>query len=544
MNRGDGSVVESYVLVERIVALCAALSVIAVGGVYWRCSTAGSDRNQAVQGRWIAGEPSGELPVSLTRSVALESTAPEPKTRRGVLVDGYCGTVHDVEGRPVQYGRVDVLAPDEREEQHVSSTVWCDERGGFLLGPTVKAGTRLRIEGGEPGLTRPGIRPGDALDDLIVRIPEDQVQLDVVLPWKRNRIGGTVESPDGRPVHATVLCAGRRASSSPFDGWFSIHMANTDANGSALVIAAHGFSPAVIGGVGDLFEAEGRRIAPIRVRLELAKSMSGRVVDASGQPVGGLYVGLLDPIEFGGRYAEDAASHYGPRCWTNADGGFTLGGLQDRAYTVQAVQQRSLLKAETTVRAGSEGVVLRLPTDELRRVAIFVTRLDGTPVSRKQVSLRTKLPSAQPRRDAYGAGSKTNESGIALFEGISRRALELEVADYWPESMQLPAEVDEHAVVVLGFKRLRFHWTQEELPDDVVFLNRSGAQVPSSRRSGLHPQRLRWSRNFGRDGHFSRQSDSLTALETAADAVLYRQGAELIRLPIDWVSSDEVTVTY
>ncbi len=121
---------------------------------------------------------------------------------------------------------------------------------------------------------------------------------------------------------------------------------------------------------------------PDRVVLRLggeALSISGRVVDAEGEPLEGLRVWVGDPTFFGA--LGDPAASERPRSthlesemaglqpgWntvsTDAEGRFRIDGLLDRAYSLEAMDPATLLRVvRPDVPAGRTNVELVVPSD-------------------------------------------------------------------------------------------------------------------------------------------------------------------------------------
>ncbi|MFY9344699.1 MAG: carboxypeptidase-like regulatory domain-containing protein, partial [Planctomycetota bacterium] len=149
---------------------------------------------------------------------------------------------------------------------------------------------------------------------------------------------------------------------------------------AALPRPAGGFPPFVVLTLGDV---------PLAIR--------GTVVDATGNAVKDARVWCVDPtllcesrdpvtveglaagVRAGGRSGPSA---FWPFVTTAGDGSFELGGLDDRAYTLRAMEDETLTRADVpSIAAGATGVRIVLPTGErFERLAGTVVTRSGAPV--------------------------------------------------------------------------------------------------------------------------------------------------------------------
>ena len=153
-----------------------------------------------------------------------------------------------------------------------------------------------------------------------------------------------------------------------------------------------------------VFEPErgpgGELLWPAEVVLQLgapAGTLTGRVVDADGEPMSGVKVWLDDSTSFGrssdGLVAVETLLGGGEGFWnfvrTAADGTFELDGLLERDYRLQAVDSRTLVSVESgPVSAVDSPVELRLPTRDVHeRVAGRVVTSSGAAIPGVSVGL-------------------------------------------------------------------------------------------------------------------------------------------------------------
>ena len=72
-------------------------------------------------------------------------------------------------------------------------------------------------------------------------------------------------------------------------------------------------------------------------------------------------------------------------------GTFKIPGLSAREYRLRVFHPRYLAMTSDSIAAGSKGVVLRYPKDELRRVIGHVTNQDGEPMPGIRVRIVIKI---------------------------------------------------------------------------------------------------------------------------------------------------------
>lgn len=278
--------------------------------------------------------------------------------------------------------------------------------------------------------------------------------MEIVLPTLEpgdDLLGGLVVDESGVPVEGARVALGFEHTRSDASGRFLIHLPERDERG-VLMALAPGRLPARLERAAPNDRDPGAWPDPLILRLGGPPlAISGRVVDASGEPVAGAEVSVLDPTPFGSvewegvegvtllGFAESLLAGQPSRTAveTDADGNFVIEGLLPRAYELGANHARSLRSARSgAVEAGVAGLVLRLPDVETRPlVAGRVLGLDGEPIVGANVALRGRsaqldVADAEApiyRQPLYGASTRTDEEGGFRFEGVPLAVAELQV---------------------------------------------------------------------------------------------------------------------
>jgi len=136
----------------------------------------------------------------------------------------------------------------------------------------------------------------------------------------------------------------------------------------------------------------------LRVELERGLSVRGRVVDASGRPVGEVTVLASGP----------ESGHRGGHARTLADGSFLLDGLEDEEYTLTAGSELAGFAVVAGVTPGDEPILLRLRP--AGRVAVRVLDAAGLPVQDAYPRVRTV--GGVPVRVPGLSSAPTDPSGV------------------------------------------------------------------------------------------------------------------------------------
>jgi len=408
--------------------------------------------------------------------------------------------------------------------------------------------------GGRLLVTRSGYRSLDAEAPA-----ETRTDLELALepvgeeePW----VIGIVLRAEGTPAKKAKVRLDDLATQTDADGRFELEKGWAQP-AAPLVAALPGLQPALVPGAGAWMEQE---FPPPPVHLVLGGptlSIRGVVLDAAGQPRGGLQVGLFDgtvatPDQVPFELVEDLAR--GKKVETKSDrkGAFELEGLAARTYVLQVFDPKSLLLVRSDpVPAGTADLVLRLPADAfLPRVAGRVVARDGTPLEGVQVSVRMVTASAGGAFSWETGRSATTDAGGAFqLAGVPRRFATIGLtgdsigASIIDEVVELDPQADLEHLTLSVARRCHF---RVELDAALVA---SGGQLPDSisvldaedRHLAVYTIQGRgWSSSTLH--HLNGlESHTLAVSEEARTLVLLQGTGELRRLPVDLVPG-EVTV--
>ncbi len=215
---------------------------------------------------------------------------------------------------------------------------------------------------------------------LVLAAPEFSAQL----------LRGTVVDSFASPVPGATVALGFDTTVSDREGRFVFDLSSDATFGARLgerieipddelVALKPGYLPGRSVATGR--DDEGRPRWPDEVVLQLGSEpleLAGRVVDAEGAPLAGIYVWIADPTFFGGLgnpatderpalvHAETLLAGGDPgwhRVETDATGRFTITGLLDREYSVHAMDPTTLARVVSSgVSAGKDDLVLRFDT--------------------------------------------------------------------------------------------------------------------------------------------------------------------------------------
>jgi hypothetical protein len=253
--------------------------------------------------------------------------------------------------------------------------------------------------------------------------------LEVVLASPHESAGlvrGVVLDPAGERVPGARVSAGEEIARTGEHGEFALTIRLEGADGTCerLVALAPGFTPAVYEPERD---ERGAPLWPEDVVLELggpAAAITGRVVAADGEPVAGAKVWLDDPTPFGrsadARHVAEALLGGDERFWsfvlTDADGAFSIGGLLERSYRLQAVDPRTLASVESApVSAAHSPVELCLPTRDVHeRVAGRVVTASGQPIP----GVRVRLFRITYELEHEGGTDNDSQEGEPVITGL------------------------------------------------------------------------------------------------------------------------------
>jgi hypothetical protein len=205
--------------------------------------------------------------------------------------------------------------------------------------------------------------------------------------------GVVLDAAGARAEKAHVSAGGEIATTDAF-GEFALNVRSEGAR-DRLIALKPGLLPAIFTPEKD---AHGQPQWPAEVVLQLggaAGAVAGRVVDAAGRPVAGARVWLADPTPFGrsseARLVAESLLRGDERFWsyevTAGDGTFAMRGLLPRAYRLEVLDPRTLVRAACeAVTADGPPLEIRLPTgDTYERVAGRVVTKAGQPVGGARV---------------------------------------------------------------------------------------------------------------------------------------------------------------
>ncbi|HEV7508495.1 MAG TPA: carboxypeptidase-like regulatory domain-containing protein [Thermoanaerobaculia bacterium] len=352
----------------------------------------------------------------------LAVTLPLPPRSRGpvrlALTRGrtVSGLVLDPRQRPIPGATVKLTAglpesPVETQPELGPFRAETDAAGRFQVPGLPTGFFELRIEG-------PELAP---LPAKVISVPkgEGQVDLGTFTLEGRSRIGGWIVDPDGRPVEGAeiwvvpvdstpITQAERQAGPAVLtgrDGHFELRDRSVGDH-EKLRACRKGFLPAE-------FEAQGPEASEPRVALTPSIQISGRVVNADGDPVPRAQVSAF----LSGHELEENFSLPDPPCpfegstTVNAEGAFALELKGPGRYDVTALGAGYLLAKQDHVLVppeGLDGVELQMGGGTL--VAGHVSDPEGHSVAGALIVLSSSRSYSQTSSDG---------SGDYLLEGVA-----------------------------------------------------------------------------------------------------------------------------
>ncbi len=315
-----------------------------------------------------------------------------PRTVEGRVVDAEGRPMADAEVRYTSsdflWGRLDFkidrVGPVEFETRSDSAGYFVFERAPELLEARLFASAGAVASGSVDVPERGSVY----LEVVVGEPPSDS---DVLL-------GRVVDAAD-RPVAGAWVSLGGQSQRTADDGRFVVQ-GGGDLAGDVLRAAAPGYLPAELPAAEDGTWPEELILRLGREALEL----SGRVLDAEGEPAVGVQVRLLGSTTFGllnfGNEQDPAwmmasvesvtsGIQGGLDVRTDEQGRFEFAGLLDRSYGLLAVDRGALSTVHLeAVQAGSSDVELRfVEGGETTRVAGRVVGANGEPIPRASVTL-------------------------------------------------------------------------------------------------------------------------------------------------------------
>jgi hypothetical protein len=329
----------------------------------------------------------------------------------------------------------------------------------------------------------------------------------------------------------------------------------------ALVAVKRGYLPAraAVASIDELRAAA----SPIEFELVLGSSplsIRGRVVDADGRAAARVIVRVRGETHFGMLYEKTDAAVMGTKTSieallsgaapmsdiaTDASGSFEITGLLDKAYALAAIDKRTLRVAtRADVRAGSSGVVLKLPSDgQCARVAGRVVSLGGEPIAAVTVHACRDTPEDPSHGlQTFGANAETDEHGRFEFPALAREDLSFQIAS--PSTFIVvrwtpPAGARLDDLVITVSRRCHVQVdlaARPTLADEALVLDARGERVQLIEDHGT----VSWP--LERLVIAAGRSEVVQCEESARTLVLYSGGREVERVPFTPQPSELVVV--
>jgi hypothetical protein len=392
-------------------------------------------------------------------------------------------------------------------------------------------------------------------------------------------VRGHVVDAAGKPIEGADVAFGIETVQTPADGTFAFRIEDPESWNARIEMPARALVALKRGLLPGRYDApiEGERPAwPSFVTLRLVGeplSITGTVVDHRGKPMEDVRVFLADATLFGAvrsvrgpAMVEDLLAGEPKEIWnwvdTDSEGRFELRGLLERDYVVRAHDPQTLLRVDATaVRAGSRGVELVLPTDQLYvRVAGRVRSHGGKPIGGANVYPMCDAFQAR----AYGQIISTSHGAVDGVVTDDEGRFELRNV---PKSL-VYLRIDGENILPLEYGRYvegdeRFVDTIRELPrdeiekldlrvelrchlqvelrdpssaDELAVLDESGRELTLSLFEG------RGRRDAPRQAIASGRSAVLGVPDTGRTLVLYRSRVETLRMPVSLDPDELVTL--
>ena len=387
-------------------------------------------------------------------------------------------------------------------------------------------------------------------ESLIVNVPAGGLA-DARLVMKRApeavfHLLGRVVYEDGTPAEGARVRWDNVETETDASGGFSLPVEAVHPS-APLGIAKPGCQPAILRDLPRAQDVGSDVWVPTVTLLRPGLSIRGRVVGETGKPREGWLVQLGDPTILTPNTVPmvtleelcvepDAANELTP-----ADGGFSLEGLSDRAYTLVA-RNPSLGGYEARVGpvpAGSEGVEIRVAEGSLGTLTGRVVGPEGAPLADVEVSfwlLEAQAEGAITR--SLGARTVTGERGTFTLHDVNASSGELSVGgDLVMQAFFRLSDLSTDDLVLhavrKGHYRVELTGYRPKGPVGIRMFAPDGAQErllveEAFRSSSLEVLMLR-------DG----MSPVISAAEGPHTVVLYESGTEVGRKDVS-ITSEEV----
>jgi len=515
------------------------------------------------------------------------ATVLEPRfgagSREGVVVVlaprlDFAGVVVDESGAPIENAELKLELPedfrsrfdvvlDRSATQHWSAVSAAD--GSFQLDDTAQVvGAMLEAR-------------ADGFETLRMAAPQfADLALRVVLRKPRATDGyvrGEVVDAFDAPVAGAYVAFGLETLRTPPDGSFAFKIDDAasfnrrvGARAHKLVALARGWRPVEY----EPPLESGKSDWPAFVRLKLADetlSLSGRVVDASDEPMAGVRVFVADATLFGAVNGRPAVVETlfvdGDSPWkfveTDRDGRFVLDGLLDRDYVVRAHDSATLLRTDSEpTRAGRSGLELRIPTGSVfPLVAGRVLSLGGQPIVGASIYPMCDAfritHDGQPITTSHDGveGTRTGEDGRFELRNVPLNLVYLRVdgetilpVEYGryvegdrrfanTKVRELPRDkITELEIRVEARCHMQVELASRDFADELAVLDAQGAEIAIS----LYEAGSR--RDTERHPLHDGRSAVLSVPESGRTLVLFKDGQDVARQPIELDASKPITV--
>jgi len=338
------------------------------------------------------------------RDLSIGKEGPRGLTIKLAPVAKLVGRVIDGDGKPLKDVRVQLNEYTNRSSCCPARAFTNHEgRYEFVAAPGTKVSVctsgEHRASSGRPFDVEAG--KTYQIKDLVVRPPETTT------------ISGRVLDGDGEPVPSArvTLRAGRRPADTRSDTKGRFHFAKVPVDDGSAGIWVRDLSGKLGGAQSVAVTREPTR--DVTITVSPLATLTGRVVDAAGRPVGTAQVTVREYLPGAGAY--EGRTH------TGQDGRFEIAATPNTNVGVSvpgaggAAARRSTL---TAVKSGErhqvDDLVVRLRVEP--RVSGRVLGLDGKPMSRAEVYLATA-----------GSTTTTNEQGEFAFGAIRARGRTLDL---------------------------------------------------------------------------------------------------------------------